>query len=144
MASSKHLRKAVYGVLLVGVSLYPALLRAQAPAVEGADANTLLRRAEATKQRALILRRAQTNSNLALSGALFRKSAGLFEAAHANKEAADAYLEAAEIDVMFSRYGMARRSYRAALKIGPDEVRCKALSRIARTYATTGPLAVAD
>jgi CHAT domain-containing protein/tetratricopeptide (TPR) repeat protein len=144
MASSKHVRNGVYGALLLGVSLCPASLRAQAPAAGGTDRSALLSRAEATMQRALVLRKMQTNRNLALSGALFQKSAGLFETAHAPKEAADAYLEAGEIDVMFSRYVMARRWYRAALKIGPDEARCKALSRTARTYSSTGRLDVAE
>src|SRR5262249_56518115 len=121
MAWSKHVRIGVYGALLLGVSLCPALLRGQGPAAGGSDRGALLRQAEATMERALVLRKMQTNRNLASSGALFRKSAKLFEAAHANKEAADAYLEAAEIDVMFSQYVTARRSYRAALKIGPDE-----------------------
>ena len=143
MASGKHVRNGVHGLLL-GLSLCPGLLRAQAPAAGGTDRGAVLRQAEATRERALVLRKMQTNRNLASSAVLFRKSAKLFEAAHANKEAADAYLEAGEIDVMFSQYVAARRSYHAALKIGPEETRCKALSRIARTYANTGPLDVAD
>src|SRR5262249_23138114 len=111
MASSKHVRKGVYGALLLGVSLCPVLLLAQASAAGGCDRGAGLRQAEAIRERALALRKMQTNRNLASSAALFRKSAKLFEAAHANKEAADAYLEAAEIDVMFSQYVTARRSY---------------------------------
>jgi CHAT domain-containing protein/tetratricopeptide (TPR) repeat protein len=128
----------------VGVFVCPTLLCAQTDGAGRTNRSALLRRAEATMHRAVVLQKVQTNRNLASAGSLLLESARLFEAARAYKDAADVYLEAAEIDVMFSRYEMARRSYRAALKIGPDEARCKALSRIARTYATTGPLAVAD
>jgi CHAT domain-containing protein len=130
--------------MLAAMFLCPALLIAQTDGSVGGNHDSLLIRAEETLQRAVLLRKTQTKQHLASSGSLFRKSARLFENAHANNQAADAYLEAAEIDVMLSRYDMARRFYRTALKLGPDEARCKALSRMARTYATTGPLAVAD
>jgi CHAT domain-containing protein len=145
MRASRHLRKGAYGSLLAVVLSFPATSPGQIDASRRGNRDALLRRAQASAQKAALLRQQeQTSGNLAASRSLWWESARLFEAAGAHKEAADAYLEAGEIDVMFSHYDTARRSYRVALKVGPDEARCKALSRIARTYATTGPLAAAD
>ena len=69
----------------------------------------------------------------------------MFEAAGLYEDAADAHVHAGEIYFTFSQYDKARRSYREALKIGQHpEVRCRALSRMARSYVTTGPFALAD
>jgi CHAT domain-containing protein len=144
MTTTRHLTDRICGALLAGVFLFPGLLCAQGDVSEHPRQDALMHRAEAAAHKALLLRKEQTNKSLASSRSLWLESARLFEAAHASQQAAEAYLEAAEIDVMLSHYGTARRSYRAAQKIGPVEAQCKALGRIARTYATTGPLAQAD
>jgi CHAT domain-containing protein len=103
------------------------------------------KRAETTFQNAIALRDKQTGKGLADAVELFGQSARLFESAHANDSAADAYVHAGEIYFTLSQYERARRSFRKALNLGKDrEVRCKALSRMARTYATTGPSSLAD
>lgn len=139
MALRSHSGKVVRQVMLATVVLCPVVLAAQTR-----DRDALRVRAEETLLRARLLRKTQTKKHLAEAAALYRESARRFENALANKEAADAYVEGAEIDLMLSRYDMARQSYRTAVKIGSDEARCKALSRTARTYATTGPLADAE
>src|SRR5215467_2116997 len=142
--TGKRLSNRAWGALLAGAMLSPGLLRAHENRPAPENRAVLLRRAEAAGHRAFLLRKEEPAKGLASSRLLWLESARLFEAAHAQEQAASAYLEAAEIDVMLSRYGPARRSYRAALAVGTDEARCKALSRMARTYATTGLLAMAD
>ena len=71
--------------------------------------------------------------------------ARLLESTHAYERAADAYVRAGEIYFTLSQHDNARRSFRKALQFRQyPELRCKALSRIARTYATTGPFSLAD
>jgi CHAT domain-containing protein len=105
----------------------------------------LPKRAETAFQNAIALQDKQTGKGLAEAVDLFGQSARLFESAHANDKAANAYVHAGEIYFMLSQYDRARRSFRKALHFGkhPD-IRCKALSRMARTYATTGPSSLAD
>jgi CHAT domain-containing protein len=99
-----------------------------------------LRRAQDAFDQATALTEKQKASVIA-----FQESARLFEAAHAETKAAEAYFRAGEIDARLSRYASARRSFRKTLQLGQEpELRCKALSRIARTFATTGPFALAD
>jgi len=106
---------------------------------------SLSKRAETTFQNATVLRDKQTAKGLAEAVKLFGQSARLFEFARVNNEAADAYVQAGEIHFTLSQYEQARRSFRKALNLGTDrEVRCKASSRMSRTYATTGPSSLAD
>lgn len=107
--------------------------------------DVLRRKAEAAFQRAAALREKQTGRELTTAVGLFQQSAQVFRSAHLYERAADAYIHAGEIYFTFSRYDKARRSYYGALQLGHDpELRCKALSRLARTYATTGPFSRAD
>lgn len=105
----------------------------------------LRRRAEADFQKASTLREQETGRDLAAAAGLFRDSARLFESGHEFQRAAQAQVRAGEIYFTLSQYENARRSFRKAFHLEQDlEVRCKALSRIARTYATTGPFSFAD
>jgi CHAT domain-containing protein len=105
----------------------------------------LLKKAEAGFQKAIVLREKQSGKDLIAAAGRFGESARLFESAHANERAADAHFHAGEIYSTLSQYDKARRSFRKALQLGQGpELRCKALSRIARTYATTGPFSFAN
>src|SRR5262249_33270843 len=87
----------------------------------------------------------QTASDLKAAVQSFRYSARLFESAHANNRAAKAHFGAGEGYSTLSQYESARRSFHRALQLGQEaELRCKILSRLARTYATTGPFSLAD
>jgi CHAT domain-containing protein len=109
----------------------------------GPDA--LRRKAEAAFHRASALRDKQTAKDLMAAAGTFRASAGLFAAAGSLEQAADAHLQIGDIYFTLSQYGKARGSYREALKLGQNpEKRCRALSRMARTYATTGPFLLVD
>lgn len=101
--------------------------------------------AEAIAKRAATLEKSQTRASMAAAVAMFRESARLFQVADLPEQAANAYLEAGQIYFTFSQYQRARGAYRQALKFAkiPD-TRCKAWSRVARTYATTGPLTLAE
>jgi CHAT domain-containing protein/Tfp pilus assembly protein PilF len=103
------------------------------------------RKAEAIAKKAAALQKSQTSASMTAAVAMFRESALLFEVADLPEQAADAYLQAGEIYFTLSRYQRARGAYREALKLGKvPETRCKALSRVARTYATTGPISLAE
>jgi CHAT domain-containing protein/Tfp pilus assembly protein PilF len=105
----------------------------------------LRRKAEAIAKKAAAQQKSQTSASLTVAVAMFRESARLFEAADSPEQAAAAYLQAGEIYFTFSQYQKARGAYRQALKLGTvPETRCRALNRVARTYATTGPLALAE
>ena len=165
------MRNAYLGVLLAGVLLaFPAGLCPQAvsPSVaaqtrlpisaaggtkersagtpdsrRGRDVQS--QRAEATVQRASALRKKQTARDLATAHRLFQESARLFVAGHSYDKAAEAHLQTGEILTAFSRYSQARQAFREALKRAQDpELRCRALSSMARSYATTGPYSLAD
>jgi CHAT domain-containing protein len=113
------------------------------PAAQAPEA--LRRKAEAIEKRAVALQKVQTSRNFSVAVELFRESARLFEAADLHEDAANAYLEAGDIYFTLSQYDKARRSFRQTLKLGQEpEIRCKALSRMARSYATTGPLSLAE
>jgi CHAT domain-containing protein len=103
-------------------------------------ADALRKRAEATFQRAAALHKKQTEKDLRAAVALFRLSARLFAAAGSYEQGAEAHLQAGDVYFTLSRYDQARGSYRESLRLGqhPDK-RCRALSRITRTYTTTGP-----
>jgi tetratricopeptide (TPR) repeat protein len=116
---------------------------AAAPVALGRDA--LRRKAQEAAQKAAELRKKQTVRHLTAASRLFQQSARLFATSHSYDEAADSHLQAGEIYSTFSEYAKARESYRKALTLGQrPELQCKALSRIARTYATTGPYSLAD
>jgi CHAT domain-containing protein len=165
------MRLPIISALLAGVfSLYPVWLHGQlgdlgpaelsvvssTPGTNNPDTSVstaetarnqdvLRQRAEEAFQKAAVLRGKQTGADLTAAVALLRESARLFLAIRLYEKAADAHVHAGEIYFTLSQYDKARRSFREALKLGRDpEVHCKALSRIARTYATTGPSSLAD
>jgi len=107
--------------------------------------DALLRRAQIAFDKAAALSENQTAADLAAAVRAFRNSARLFESAHVNETAAEAHFRAGEIYFTLSEYDGARRSFRKSLQLARDrEVRCKSVSWIARTYATTGPFSLAD
>jgi CHAT domain-containing protein len=100
-----------------------------------------LAKAKLTFEKAAALRDKQTGRDLQAAIELFRTSASLFAAAHSYQEASDAHAQIGDIHFTLGQYVDARSSYNQALKLGQDaEKRCHALSRIARSYAATGPL----
>ena len=103
------------------------------------------RRAEGAFERAIANEEKLAAANLIAAARLFQESARLFESANQHNKAAEAYFRAGENYSTLSRYDSARRSFRKALQLTLEpELRCKSLSRIARTYATTGPFSLAD
>src|SRR5215475_10399273 len=111
----------------------------------GRSQNVLYQQAQAASQKAVTLRGKQTRADLSAAIGLYRKSARLFEAAHLYDNAAEAHLQAAEIYFTVSKYDEAWRANQQALKLAQNpELRCTALSRIARTYANIGPSSLAD
>ena len=114
-------------------------------ALERYGTGDALRRAQIAFEKAAALSGKQTASDLVAAVQAFRYSARLFESAHANIRAAVAHFRAAEIYSTLSQYDSARRSFHRALQLAQEpELRCKAFSRIARIYATTGPFSLAD
>jgi CHAT domain-containing protein len=76
---------------------------------------------------------------------LFRESSRLFAASRKYDKAADSQLQIGEIYLIRSDFDNARQSYRESLKLGQDpELRCRALSGIARIYSSIGPYSLAD
>src|SRR5215468_9709572 len=73
-----------------------------------------LKRAETAFQDAISLRNKQTGKGLAQAVERFGKSARLFESAHENDKAADAYVYAGEIYSTLSQYTLARSSLHKA------------------------------
>ena len=129
--------------LFAGLSQGPKRSMATPPLALGQDA--VRRKAQEAAQKATELRKKQTVKNLKAANRLFQQSARLFATSHSYDEAADSHLQAGEIYSTFSEYAKARESYRKALTLGQSpESQCRALSRIARTYATTGPYSLAD
>lgn len=104
----------------------------------------VLLKANAAFERAVSLSEKQTAKDLLAAAEIFRASAQLFSAARSDRQAAEAYLQAGDIYSTLSRYQKGRASYSQALRGQDPEKRCKALSRIARTYAATGPFSLAD
>lgn len=105
---------------------------------------TVLHKANAAFERAAGLRKKQTAKDLLLASEIFRASGDLFSAAGYEGQAGEAYLQAGDIYSTLSRYKKGRESYNEALRGQDPENRCRALSRIARTYAATGPFSLAD
>jgi len=107
--------------------------------------NFLLKKAEESAQRAAVLREKQTARNLSAATRLFRESSLLFAAHRSYDKAAESQLQIGEIYAILSKFDKARKSYRESFKLGQDpELRCRALSGTARTYANTGPYSLAD
>jgi tetratricopeptide (TPR) repeat protein len=105
----------------------------------------LREKAEAIAQQAARHREEQTYENLTTASRLFRESARIFATAHLYDKAADANIQAGEISAISSHYEYARRFFLDALRLARDpELRCRALSQVARTYASTGPYSTAD
>lgn len=107
--------------------------------------NSLLKKAEESAQRAAVFRDKQTASGLLEATRLFRESSNLFAVSRSYDKAADSHLQMGEIYLILSEFDKARRSFHEAFKVAWNpELQCRALSGIARTYATTGPDALAD
>lgn len=106
--------------------------------------DALLLRANAAFERAASLSAKQTAKNLLAAAETYRASAELFSAAGSDGQAAEAYLQAGDIYSTLSQFEKGRASYRKALVGHDPEKRCKGLSRVARTYAVTGPFSLAD
>jgi len=161
-----HVAMAVLAALLCA---FPALLRGQAEELrtkergavsgipfnadrnlvtsrsENPGQNTSQTRAETALETAAVLHEKQTNRDLTMAARLLQGSAQLFESNHASERAAEANFRAGEIYFTLSIYHKARRSFCEVLRLAHDpELRCKAVSRMARTYATTGPSSLAD
>jgi CHAT domain-containing protein/tetratricopeptide (TPR) repeat protein len=102
------------------------------------DRDALRRRAEADLEQGAILLQKQTSKDLNTAILLFRESVRFFKAAHFYSRAADADLQLGESYFLLSLYHNALSAYREALNTGNLELRCRALSHIARTYATMG------
>ena len=111
----------------------------------GRSRDVLRLQAQAAFQKAATLGEKQTRAALAEAIRLFRESARLFEAGRLYDNAADAHLKAGEIYYTVSKYDEARRAYQRAFKLAQNpELRCTALSGIARSYANIGPSSLAD
>jgi len=107
--------------------------------------NSLLKKAEELGQRAALFREKQSARSLLAATRLFRESSRLFAATRSYDKAAESQLQIGEIYVILSEFDKARESYRESFKLGRDpELRCRALSGAARTYANTGPYSLAD
>ena len=119
----------------------------QQSAASDAHRREVFRRAgERNVLSASALRRKQTGKDFADAIALLQRSAQLFQLGQSYAQAADAYVQIGEIYFTSSKYDKALTSYRRGLTLaGNDpEPRCRALSHIARTYATMGHSSDAD
>ena len=105
-----------------------------------------IQKAEKAAQTAARLRANWTARDLDSAVQLLRESGRLFHAGHASSRAADAYLQAGDIEFTVNAYDKALGLYRTGLHLaGEDpEWRCRALSRIARTYSGQSKLALAQ
>jgi len=107
--------------------------------------NFLPKKAEESAQRAAVLRQTQTATSLLSAIRLLGESSRLFAAARSYDKAAEAQLQIGEIYMILSEFNKARKSFDEAFKIAHDmELRCGALSDIARLYASIGPYSLAD
>jgi CHAT domain-containing protein len=133
-----------HGVLLASAFFCVGVIKAQAVPAEPGPGNAAVRRAGILESQAVALRKGETKKDLAAARVLFEESARLFELGHSPERAAEAHLGAAEISIVVSQYRHALQAYREAIRLGHEDARCTAMSRIAQTYATTGPLGMAD
>src|ERR1700746_4018938 len=90
--------------------------------------------AQEKRDKAVILWQKQTGRDLEAASVLFRESVRLFKAAGSNTQAAESLLQLGDIYLTLSRYEQAVSSYRQVTGLVPEnrELRCRALSRIAR------------
>ena len=104
------------------------------------DGVTSFRRAETLVDKAAALRPLQTGRHFKLAIVLLQQGASLFQVAHLDLRAADAFMQIGEIYFTQSKYQQALKSYEHALALaGTDtERRCQTLAHIVRVYATTG------
>lgn len=125
----------------VGGQSGPARIERGHPTLKrGAARDELLREAEIAARKAAALQEQQSEKSLSTAAGLFQESSRNFHAAHSDEKAAAADLEAGDIAFTLSRYDQALSSYRRILTFAGQnsELRCRGLSRIARTYVTTG------
>lgn len=110
------------------------------------DRDVFRRRAEAAAHEAAGRREKQTEKDLKAAIALFQKSVQGFKDAGLEHKAADATLQIGEIYFTLSQYHKALSSYQQAVRLAGrnPELLCLVLSRMARTYATTGQKSEAD
>jgi len=107
--------------------------------------SSLLNKAEELAQRAAVLREKQTAANLLSATRLFRESSRLFAVARSYDKAAESQLQVGEIYLILSEFDNARKSLEEASNVAQSpEVQCRALSDIARIYASIGPYSLAD
>ena len=125
-------------------SCQPKELRSECSSGAEHRSDVVLRKANAAFERATSLSEKQTAKDLLAAAETFRASARFLTAAGSDGQAAEAYLLAGDIYSTLSQYEQARRSYLLAFKGNNPEDRCRALSRMARSYATTGPSSLAD
>ena len=135
-------RMTLQGILLAGAFFYMRQLEAQVGLLDAQKA--AITKAEGLREQAAAVRKRQTKKDLVLARSLYEQSATLFEAGGAHEPAAEAYFESADISILFSRYPEARQTYAKIMRLDANEARCRAKSRTSRTYATTGPVALAD
>ena len=95
---------------------------------------------EAELKEALALRKRLTERDLRSAVGLLTDSARQFASSGQPRQAAAAKLEAGDVYLMMSSYQQAIAAYRQVLTMsgGLADLRCAALSRIARTYANIG------
>ncbi|HZI55134.1 MAG TPA: CHAT domain-containing protein [Verrucomicrobiae bacterium] len=102
--------------------------------------DVLFQKAEAAAQKAAMLQQHVTTKDLEEAIRLFQESARLFKATDSNDHAAEALLQVGEIYFTVSQFNKTLDSYREALVLDGKnpELRCRVLSRMARTHATMG------
>lgn len=110
-----------------------------------AQHSTISEQADAAYERATRLRHTERERELKRALFLFQQSARLYEAAGDHDRAAESHIQAGEIYFDLSRYEQALASYHRALKIasGKTDRLCRALSHLARTYASIGQSSIA-
>jgi len=105
-----------------------------------------IHKAEEAEQKAAQLRQHPNTRGLQAAIVLLQESARLFKTASAYDRAAGVKLQIGEIYFTLSRFDNALGAYREARRLDPKnpEISCQALSRMARTYSTTGESSKAD
>jgi CHAT domain-containing protein/tetratricopeptide (TPR) repeat protein len=98
-----------------------------------------LRKAEELVQEALALAQKQTSGDFRAATTHFQESARQFKLAGLPERAAKMYLEIGGIYFILSKYPQAREAYLTGLQLThADELRCRILARMARTYSIIG------
>ena len=97
------------------------------------------RKAEELAQEALALAQKQTSGDFSAATTHFQESARQFKLAGLPERAAKMYLEIGGIYFILSKYPQAREAYRTGLQLThADDLRCRILARMARTYSIIG------